>query len=132
MARISALCLSFAVCAADLALAEDPPLPLHLRVRTAEAIDKALRFLEASQQPDGAWDLYGRPHPAITALVVKCLVQDDAYGPRHAAARRGLGFVLRYVQPDGGIYVPGEGMRNYHTSVALMALAATADSAQWP
>jgi squalene-hopene/tetraprenyl-beta-curcumene cyclase len=27
------------------------------------------------------------------------------------------------VQADGGIYVPGEGMQNYHTSVALMALA---------
>jgi len=51
------------------------------------------------------------------------------FGREHPAAKRALGFLLRYVQPDGGIYVPGEGMRNYHTSVALMALAATKDPA---
>ena len=106
---------------------DDPPLDLQLKLKTHEAIDKALTYLVASQGADGGWEAFGRSHPAITALVVKCLVQDEDYGPKHPAARRGLEFVLRYVQPDGGIYVPGEGMRNYHTSVVLMALAATKD-----
>jgi len=108
----------------------DPPLDLALRIRTQEAVDKALAFLTASQGGDGGWEAFGRSHPAITALVVKCLVQDKDYGPTHPSVQRGLEFVLRYVQPDGGVYVPGEGMRNYHTSVALLALAATKDPAR--
>lgn len=109
--------------------AGEPLLDLGLRLKTQEAIDKALSYLVASQSEDGGWEAFGRSHPAITALIVKCLVQDDDYGARHPATKRGLDFILRYVQPDGGIYFPGEGMRNYHTSVALMALAATKNPA---
>ncbi len=101
-----------------------PPLSLGDAAAAQQAADQGLTFLAASQGAHGAWAAFARPHPAITALVVKALVQDADYGPKHPAARRGLEFVLRFVQPDGGIYVPGEGMRNYHTSVALMALAA--------
>ncbi|MGB2985661.1 MAG: prenyltransferase/squalene oxidase repeat-containing protein, partial [Phycisphaerae bacterium] len=111
------------------AITGNPPLELHLKVKAHEAISEALRYLVASQRSDGGWEAFGRSHPAIAALVVKCLVQDDDYGRSHPAAKRGLEFILRYVQPDGGIYVPGEGMRNYHTSVALLALAATKDPA---
>lgn len=120
----SAACFAVVPAAAD-----DVPLDLSLRVRTQEAVDKALRFLVAAQRPDGGWEAFERSHPAITALAVKCLVQDDDYGPKHPAAKRGIEFILRYIQPDGGVYVPGEGMRNYHTSVAIMALAATKDPA---
>jgi squalene-hopene/tetraprenyl-beta-curcumene cyclase len=111
-------------------LAQEQPLELHLRLRTQEGIEKALRYLVSTQRADGAWEAFGQPNPAITALVVKCLAQDAAYGREHAAVRRGLEFILRYVQPDGGIYVPDEGMWNYHTSVALMALAAAKDPAR--
>ncbi len=106
-----------------------PTLDLALRTKTHDAIDEALAFLIAAQAEDGGWDAFGRSHPAFTALAVKCLVQDDGYGRQHPAVKRGLNFVLRFVQADGGIYVPDEGMRNYHTSVALMVLAATKDAA---
>ncbi len=105
------------------------PLDLGLRTRTHEAIDRALSYLSASQQEDGGWEAFGRSHPAVTALVVQCLAQSGDHGVQHPGAKRGLEFVLRFVQPDGGIYVPGEGMRNYHSSVALMALAAVKDPA---
>lgn len=125
---LTSLCgLLGVACLAVEPAADEVPVDLSLRIRTQEAIDKALGYLVASQQADGAWEAFGKSHPAITALVVKCLIQDKDYGAKHAAAKRGLDFILRYVQPDGGIYVPGEGMRNYHTSVALMALAATKD-----
>jgi squalene-hopene/tetraprenyl-beta-curcumene cyclase len=104
-------------------------LDFALRTRTSDAIDKAIAYLVASQREDGGWSAFGRSHPAITALATKCLVQNESHGPNHPAARRGLEYILRFVQPDGGIYVPDEGMRNYHTSVALMALAATKDPA---
>lgn len=102
---------------------------LALRGQVHGAIDRGLSYLAASQRPDGGWEAFGRSHPAVTALAVKCFLQDAGYGPKHPGARRGIAQLLRYVQPDGGIYVPGEGMRNYHTSVALMALAATKDPA---
>ncbi|UCC30510.1 MAG: terpene cyclase/mutase family protein [Phycisphaerales bacterium] len=127
---LTSLCgLLGVMCLAAGPATDEVPVDLSLRIRTQEAIDKALGYLAASQQADGAWEAFGKSHPAITALVVKCLIQNKEYGAKHAAAKRGLDFTLRYVQPDGGIYVPGEGMRNYHTSVALMALAATKDPA---
>lgn len=106
-----------------------PSIDLGLRRSAQDSIAKALSYLAGTQGADGGWDSFGQSHPAITALVVKCFIQDSHYGPQHAVAKRGLDFMLRSVQPDGGIYVPGEGMRNYHTSVALMALAATKDPA---
>lgn len=104
-------------------VAEPPALDLSVRASAQGAVDKALAYLAASQGKEGGWEAFGQPNPAITALVVKCLAQDEDYGPAHPATKRGVNFLLRYVQPDGGIYVPGEGMRNYHTSVALMALS---------
>lgn len=100
------------------------------RARGRQAIQKGLSYLLVGQGEDGGWQAFGRSHPAITALAVKALAQDAAYGPRHPAVRRGVTFLLRSVQADGGIYVDGEGMPNYHTSVALMALAAVKDPAQ--
>lgn len=110
--------------------ADDAPLDLGTRLQTQKAIDRALHYLVAAQDTGGGWEAFGQSHPAITALVVQCLVQSDDFGPQHPAARRGLDFVLRFVQPDGGIYVPDDGMRNYHTSVAIMALAATKNPAR--
>ncbi len=111
-------------CLAGLSIASEPALQPGPVSQTRAAINRGLGYLVAAQRPDGSWEAFGQPHPAITSLAVKCLLQDAEYGRDHPATKRGLAFVLRYVQPDGGVYVPGEGMRNYHTSVALMALAA--------
>ncbi|MBU0719408.1 MAG: terpene cyclase/mutase family protein [Planctomycetes bacterium] len=105
------------------------PSDLGLRLEVSSSIGRGLAYLEATQHSEGGWEAFGKPHPAITALAVKCFVQDAAYGRDHPAAARGLEYLLRHVQPDGGIYVPEEGMRNYHTSVALMALSAAKDPA---
>src|SRR3970040_1143186 len=109
--------------------AADPPLDFPLAVKVNAGVRKGLAYLVAGQQADGGWEAFGKSHPAITALVVKALAQDADYGQNHPAVRRGLDSILRHVQPDGGIYVDGEGMPNYHTSVALMALASMKDPA---
>ncbi len=92
-----------------------------------EAAGRGLEFLAAAQQPDGGWPLQGKSHPAVTAMILKAFIDDARYGPRHPVTQRGLDFMLRSVHSDGGIYVEGEGHNNYHTSVALMALAAAKD-----
>ena len=103
----------------------EPPLTVDFRLQAQLSVKHGVAYLAAGQRADGGWEAFGKPNLGITALAVQCLVQDKSYGPDHVRVERGLAFVLRHVQPDGGIYVPDEGMRNYHTSVALMALAAT-------
>ncbi len=93
-----------------------------------QTIQEGLAFLLAGQQPDGGWLLRERSDPAVTSLVVKCFIQDEHFGPKHDAVKSALEHVLRFVQPDGGIYVPDAGLRNYYTSVALLALSAAGDS----
>ncbi len=88
------------------------------------AVRRGLAFLTAAQQPDGGWLLRGKSDPAITALVVKCFLQSDDFGPDHPIVRRAIRRILNAVQSDGGIYVPGQGLQNYQTSVSLMALSA--------
>lgn len=132
MYRAGTRSLFFTVCFTHLvgmSAMAGPAIDLGLRVKAQASVAKALKYLAAGQGEDGGWEAFGRSHPAITALVVKCLMQDEHYGPNHPIAKRGLDFVLRFVQPDGGVYVPGEGMRNYHTSVALLALSAQKDAA---
>ncbi len=101
----------------------EPAVGPGLIIETRAAINKGLEYLVTAQRGDGAWAAFGKAHPAITSLVVAGLCADPSYGPDHPSAVRGIEFVLGFVQPDGGIYVAGEGMRNYHTSVAVMALS---------
>ena len=95
-----------------------PPTPQD----AAKAIDRALAFLEASQLPEGGWRGFEGGDPAITALVAKCFARDGAYGPAHRVTQRAFDFIARFARDDGGIYVPDVGLRNYYTSVAVMAL----------
>lgn len=107
------------------ASAREPKLSLGLRTRVEERVSSALKYLESAQRPDGAWEANGEPNLGVTSLAVKCFLQDSRYGPDHPVAKRGLAYMLKHVQPDGGIYVESQGLKNYHTSVALMALAST-------
>lgn len=97
--------------------------------RTKQAMDRALAFLVSIQQPDGSWTHRDKGDPAITALAAEAFIQSPDFGPAHPVSRRAIEFIIKFVQPDGGIYVPDEGQANYQTSVALMALVAARDPA---
>lgn len=101
--------------------ADKTTLPAPLRGQVDKAIARGLKYLEASQEPDGAW--VKQPGPAITAMAAQCFVQNPRYGPNHPIVRRALDFVLKHRQSDGGIYDSASGLRNYNTSICLMFLA---------
>jgi len=111
------------------ARAQDARLDLATRTAAHDAVVRALKYLEAAQDPSGGWEAFGKPHLGVSALVAKCFAQEKEFGPQHPVTRRAMAFVVQHTQPDGGIYVPDEGLRNYSTSVALMALASTKDPA---
>ena len=126
-----ALLLAFACLSPPLAgvFADGRLLDSVIEAGAKAALADGAGCLAAGQASDGGWQAFGRSHPAITALVVKALAQQAAFGPEHPAVRRGIEFLLQWLHSDGGIYVDGEGMRNYHTSVALLALSAVGDPA---
>lgn len=103
------------------------PLPAAARADADAAIDRGLGFLKAVQGADGGWRAAEGSDPAITALVVKCFAQSPQYGPDDPLVRRAYAFILKAQQPDGGIYLPEQGMHNYYTSVAIMALHLSQD-----
>ncbi len=96
------------------------------------AIDRGLAFLKATQRADGGWENMGRSDPAITAMVGKCFIQHKDYGPSHPLVQKTLALVLTFKHDNGGIYPEGLGLRNYYTSVCLMALAAAKDEKYKP
>lgn len=108
--------------------AQPVPVDPAAEHRARDAVTKGLEYLIGSQRPDGGWEIRGQTHPAITAMAAQCLIQDARYGPKHPAVERALAYVLRFKREDGGIYVEAEGMPNYHTCVAITALAATKEA----
>jgi squalene-hopene/tetraprenyl-beta-curcumene cyclase len=60
-------------------------------------------------------------------MVLKVLCQDPSYGPQSSVVKEGFAFLLKYKQKDGSICEPSEGVNNYTTSLAVMALAASGD-----
>jgi squalene-hopene/tetraprenyl-beta-curcumene cyclase len=108
------------------------PQPAVLDAAYEQTAQKLLaggaKYLLGRQNKDGGWSVnQGSATPAITAMVLKALVQHPDYGPNHPAVKKGYGVLLSYKQPDGGIYNPKEGIVAYTSAVALMALTAAKD-----
>ena len=95
--------------------------PFDLHTEANAIVERSLEFLASTQEPNGGWKGFDdSTDPAITALAATCFVQSPRYGPDHPIVKRALGFVLTFARADGGIYVDGQGLRNYQTSVCLM------------
>ena len=86
------------------------------------AIDKALAYLKSQQQPDGGWQKNQEP-PAMTALVLRAMLQSGKYDATHPDVKKGLDKLLSYQLENGGIFKDLLG--TYNTAIAITALTAT-------
>lgn len=99
-----------------------PAQNASLKQEIALSYQRGLAFLKSKQ--DSATGQWGEAEPvAFTGLMSACFLMDpnrDPGAPAPAEAQKGLAFLLKNVQPDGGIYVKARA--NYNTALALMAL----------
>jgi len=94
------------------------------------AAKKAAGALVAMQNKDGSFGKQGIS-VGMTGLAVISLAETGAGGAAgDAAVQKGVACMLKFKQPDGGVYVKGRPYNSYETSIAIMALAA-ADKARY-
>jgi squalene-hopene/tetraprenyl-beta-curcumene cyclase len=103
--------------------------------RATAAITRGAAYLRAQQDASGGWmveaaaaptDRPGAPAPvaiAVTALVVKALVQANGEEAAAEHVQNALRFIDLGRTPDGA-YAGGDGMANYVTSAVVSALTA--------
>ena len=98
------------------------------KAAATKLVDNGVKFLLSRREADGGWNLgNGANKPAITAMVLKALLQSGGDTTKDPVIRQSFDLMLTYRQKDGGIYNPKEGQENYTSAVALMALAAAKD-----
>jgi len=104
---------------------------------TEEAIERGLKFLAASQLPDGHWSLQGHGETVLlksdTAATGLCLLSFQGAGYTHlqhqysAVVASGLRAMLAMQQPDGNLYrredaVSDQNVAFYSHGIAALAL----------
>ena len=86
------------------------------------AIARGSKYLvEQGQAADGSYS--SQVGPAVTALAVTALVQSGTPADDESV-KKGLAYLLKFKNTDGGIHPPDSKVANYETSIAIMALAA--------
>src|SRR5689334_21882215 len=84
-----------AVQAMTQAAAPDPVLQ-----RAKQAVIRGIEYLHRTQETDGSWGHY----PATTALALSGLLRNGKTETNDPAVARGVQFLVKSVQPNGGIY----------------------------
>lgn len=96
-----------------------------LQNEVAESVARGARWLVTQQNADGAWS--DPRNPAITALSLISLMRAQRADLIKVtqSIEKGFHFLRTQVKPDGGIYA--EGLSNYNTAIALLALLQLGD-----
>ena len=90
--------------------------------RLQQVASRGIAFLRSrGQAADGSFS--GALGPAVTALATTAMLQHGV-SPEDATVSRALGYLEKFVQPDGGIYQSGTYYKNYETSLALICFQA--------
>ncbi len=101
---------------------------LSLKNEVHHAIDRGLRWLKSEQCPGGYWSQPN--HPALSSLVLTAFMGEPTGRFKTNPPpfiKKGYGYLLSSIAPDGGIYV--EGLANYNTAVSMTALVASENPA---
>ena len=98
-------------------------LPKFDPVLHQQTVAKGIDFLlNKGQAEDGSFSR--QLSPAVTALCVSAMVK-NGIPVGHLKIQKALTRIEELVRPDGGIYLPGSNLRNYETSICVMALSQT-------
>jgi squalene-hopene/tetraprenyl-beta-curcumene cyclase len=118
------LAVSMLVLTAALNPATAAPLgggDVSFRNELQRSIDRGLTWLQANQNSNGWWST--ADHPAVSSLALMTFEGDPSGRYRRQEPdwlRRGYGYVLSCVQPDGGIH--RSNLVTYNTALSMMAL----------
>ncbi len=83
-------------------------------------IAKAVDYLRTSQADDGSFSSKTGTGP--TALVASALLAAKVPA-EDPVVSKSIAYLLKHVQPDGGIYAPGSRHQNYDSCLAVVALS---------
>ena len=90
------------------------------------SIDRGIASLEKSQDKNGYWT--SEDHPAVTAIVLVAYHSNPRKPEKNPAwVEKAHAYLLKFVQKNGSIYVPGKGMANYNTALSMMAMLTSGD-----
>lgn len=94
--------------------------------RAASMAQRAIGYLRSQQdEKTGGWSVPtkpGQPHlPAISGLVVTGMLMQPGVDASEKSVAAGLGYILKHVKPDGGIY--DTMLPSYNTAICLSTLA---------
>lgn len=92
-----------------------------LSAKKAEAVARAAAYLQANQAEDGSFT--ANAGPGVTAIVLTGLLRNGRTVDDPVVAK-GLGYLQKFVQPDGGIYRPEANHKNYETCLAILCYSA--------
>lgn len=125
--RLVSSVLAVLVLAVAVAAAEGPPAA-EVKAKAKTLMDTGIRWLLKQQNEDGSFAAEKHMEPAVTALAIRAMAtspfRDELM--KTDEFKKALEFLLSCVKPDGGVYID-DWAANYHTSVALSALAAIQD-----
>jgi squalene-hopene/tetraprenyl-beta-curcumene cyclase len=94
------------------------------KAKAASIADKAIVYLRAQQDSaTGGWSVNpkGPAFPAITGLVLNGMLMHRGIDEKDETVKKGVAYILKYRQPDGGLY--DTILPSYNTSICLSALA---------
>ena len=94
---------------------------VKLAEKLNQTASKGVEFLMEKGQDEADGSFSKQLSPAVTALCISALVRNDV-PIGHAKIQQSLTFLETMVRPDGGIYAKDSHLRNYETSVSLIAL----------
>ncbi len=91
-------------------------------------LNGGISYFLSQREADGGWSFGGgKMEPALTALVLKCLLGHPDFDRNSPVVKKGFEVILKYRQPDGAIFNPKEGQAAYTTAIAVMAMSVAND-----